>query len=1048
VGLAAVQPAAAEPKPVAVDGGALTLLTGDQVVVGEQDAVRSVKSGPGRDAIVFSHYRKAGHQYVVPEDALVPIRQGRVDERIFDVTTLREFGYGDAAKPVPLIISYPPGTLRATVANTTTTADLAGVNASAVSAPKSESAWQSVLGAGASKIWLDGQVHATLDRSTKQIGAPVAWAAGYTGEGVKVAVLDTGVDQTHPDLAGQEILEKNFSASADNVDRYGHGTHVAATIASTGAKADGKFRGVAPGVRLLDGKVLGDGGAGAESGVILGMQWAVEQGARIISMSLGGTDSSSVDPVEEAVNTLSAQHGTLFVIAAGNDGPRNTTVGSPGSADAALTVGAVDRNDQLAPFSSRGPRVGDGEVKPDITAPGVDIVAARAANGRVGTPVQDGYVRMSGTSMATPHVAGAAAILAQQHPDWTGSKLKAALTASAKPTAGLTPFEQGSGRVDVPRAITQSVSTSPTSVSLGTHVYPHDDDKPVTKTVTYRNAGTTDQVLDLKLDTNGPAGMFSLTPAALTVPAGGEATATITGFTGMNTADGTYHGAVVATGADEVVRTPVVIVREAESYNLTLNHIQRPGAPSGNYSTTITYYDTDEQIQPYEPDGSVTVRLPKGRYLIDSSAGGPTFDWLVRPSLVLDKDTTVDLDFRLAQPIKITAPDPTTRVIGARVAYTHRTGTGATMGRGSSSGGDASLNRMRLAQVGPPAPADEQFRTLVSTQSVAGNGDFYGLAWYQNDAWLTGLVKSPAKEDLAHVHADLQAAGTGTGGRRLVQVLPKSGPTAGEHGLPLVVAVPGVRDEYLTTESTTWRTDTREIAADGFTTTFEQRGPVRDYEPGKTYNEHVNRGVLGPAFPAPGEWVTRNGDRLTVDAPLFGDRDGNAGTSWVDPRTTAVYRDGKKLGEQTSASAVGFEVPADTGDYRVTTEATRGGATTSSKVSAAWTFRSRHTDQQVRLPLSAVRFDPALDDAHAGRPFTIPVSVQSQTTGQRALPTGLTVQVSYDGGNTWQPTLVLARSLVVLHHPKNATSVSLKAKATDRAGNTVEQTIIDAYHLS
>jgi hypothetical protein len=419
----------------------------------------------------------------------------------------------------------------------------------------------------------------------------------------------------------------------------------------------------------------------------------------------------------------------------------------------------------------------------------------------------------------------------------------------------------------------------------------------------------------------------------------------------------------------------------------------------------------------------------------------------VLPSLMLDKDTTVDLDFRLAQPIKITAPDPTAMVIGAMVGYSHSTGTGATTGKSTSSGGDNSLNRMRLAQVGPPPPADEQFRSVVSTQWVAGNGDFYGLAWY-HDVWPTGLVKSPTKADLAHVHADLKAAGSGTQGRRAVWVTPKSGPSVGAHGLALPVPVPGVRDEYLTTESTAWRIDTRELASDGFTTTFEQRGPVKEYEAGKTYDEFVNRGVLGPAFPkstVAGEWVTRSGDTITVDAPLFGDRDGNAGVSRVDARTTAVYRDGEKVGEQTGTAAVGFDVPADPADYRVTTEATRAGAATSTKVSAAWTFRSGHTDRPVRLPLSAVRFDPALGDAHAGRPFAIPVSVQSQTPAQPAV---LTVQVSYDGGETWWPTLVLVNSLVVLYHPKNATSVSLKARATDRAGNTVEQTIIDAYRLS
>jgi len=1023
VALAVVQVAAASADPLGDKG--LTLLTGDRVVVGDAGAVSAVEPGAGREALVFSTYQRGGHRYVVPEDALAPIREGRVDERIFDVTALREAGYGADGRPVPLIVGYPPGSVRAT--------EFAGIGASALTAASDGSTWRSLLAGDARKVWLDGQVKASLDRSTRQIGAPAAWDAGLTGEGVTVAVLDTGVDQTHPDLVGQEVAERNFSTAADNVDRYGHGTHVASTIASKGTR----YRGVAPGARLLDGKVLNDAGGGSESDVLRGMQWAAEQGARVINMSLGTADSSTVDPVEEAVNTLSAQYGTLFVVAAGNEGPRSTTVGSPGSADAALTVGAVDRDDALAPFSSRGPRVGDGEIKPDITAPGVGIVAAKAAFGRIGTPVEPGYVSASGTSMATPHVAGAAAILAGQHPDWTGAQLKSALTASAKPTPGLTPFEQGSGRVDVARVITQSVGSVPSSVSLGMHVYPHDDDQPVTKSFSYRNSGTSEVVLDLAVDATAPAGMFSLTPARLTVPAGGEATASITGFTGMDTADGTCHGAVVATGGGTTVRTPIAIVREAESYNLTLNHVQRPGAPSANYSTTVTSYATGEAIQPYEPDGSVTVRLPKGRYLIDSTAGGITFDWLVQPSLVLEKDTVVDLDFRTAQPIRITAPDPTAFVRGAAVFYDHRLADGRVVGKGSMSGGDASLNRMRVASVGPPAPAEEAFRSLISTQWAGENGSFYGLAWHGTGSWPTGFTRAPAKAELAHVRAEVSS------GRRLVKPYPRTGGPVADHGLPL--PVDGPRDEYLSVESTSWRIDGREIADDGFTTTFEQRGQVKDYRAGRTYVERPGRGVLGPAFPpARDPWVARTGDALRVDVPLFGDEEGNAGFSAVDPRTTAVHRDGKKIGEVSSTGAADFTLPATPGTYRLTSSATRTGATTSTSVSAAWTFRSRQTGKATPLPLSAVRFSPDPADAKAGRTVVVPVSVTSQTG---VAPTSLTVSVSYDSGKTWSPTLVLGRSLVVLHHPRTAASVSFKAKSTDRAGDTVEQTVIDAYRL-
>ncbi|WP_217146868.1 S8 family serine peptidase, partial [Streptomyces sp. AC627_RSS907] len=195
-----------------------------------------------------------------------------------------------------------------------------------------------------------------------------------------------------------------------------------------------KYRGVASGAKILDGKILNDEGFGDDSGIVAGLEWAAAEKADVVNLSLGGTDQPGLDPLETAVNKLSAEKGVLFAIAAGNGGELgSSTVSSPGSADAALTVGAVDKADKLANFSSRGPRVGDGAVKPDVTAPGVDIGAAAAPGSDIageGAPVADGYVAISGTSMSTPHAAGAAAILAQQHPDWSGERIKATLVAS------------------------------------------------------------------------------------------------------------------------------------------------------------------------------------------------------------------------------------------------------------------------------------------------------------------------------------------------------------------------------------------------------------------------------------------------------------------------------------------------------------------------------------------------------------------------------------------------------------------------------------------
>src|SRR5262249_51800380 len=158
-------------------------------------------------------------------------------------------------------------------------------------------------------------------------------------------------------------------------------------------------------------KVLGNDGFGQESWIIDGMEWAASH-AKVVNMSLGSQEpSDGTTPMDQAVNNLSASTGALFVIAAGNQGTPGW-INAPAAADAALTGGAVDGQDQLAWFSNMGPRLNDSALKPDIVAPGVDILAARSH-------FVDGtgdYQTMSGTSMAAPHVAGAAAILAERHP--------------------------------------------------------------------------------------------------------------------------------------------------------------------------------------------------------------------------------------------------------------------------------------------------------------------------------------------------------------------------------------------------------------------------------------------------------------------------------------------------------------------------------------------------------------------------------------------------------------------------------------------------------
>ncbi|MDX3716058.1 S8 family serine peptidase, partial [Streptomyces europaeiscabiei] len=537
------------PKPAA----RVTLLTGDTVGLDRTGRVVEVRPGQGRSGIGYSVRRFAGHTYVVPLDATRLLGSGRLDRRLFDVTQLVKDGYDDAhRKQVPLIVSYN-GSSRVQkgakeslfAAEADVTHRLPAIHGDALAADKPDAGkvWRALTDSvggraavttapGIDRVWLDGRVRISAQDTVApdphggvaQIGAPTAWKAGYDGKGVKVAVLDTGIDATHPDLKGRILKAKNFTGSDSADDRQGHGTHVASTIVGSGVKSGGKYEGVAPGAELLVGKVLDDTGFGDDSTIIAGMQWAVAQGAKVVNMSLGSPDTVDVDPLEKAVNDLSASSHTLFVIAAGNSGPSDSTIGTPGSAAAALTVAAVDRDDKIASWSSRGPTA-DGRLKPDIAAPGVDIIAAKAAHGIEGNDEAPGYVSMSGTSMATPHAAGAAAILAQEHPDWTGEQLKSALTASAKTLGGVTAYDVGVGRADLTRAIDATVGSEPSSVDFGTpNPWPHNDDTPVTRTVTYRNDGSRPVTLDLDSTTTGPdnktapTGIVGISPARLTVP--------------------------------------------------------------------------------------------------------------------------------------------------------------------------------------------------------------------------------------------------------------------------------------------------------------------------------------------------------------------------------------------------------------------------------------------------------------------------------------------------------------------------------------------------
>lgn len=657
-------PADAPQKRATPAAHTVTLVTGDKVTVTELGGGKktvTVERPAGATGAVRSEI--AGDRItVVPDEARPYLSAGTLDERLFDVTELIRQGLGDEeGGALPLIVTFGKSSSRGVVTprGAEKVRALPSVGGVAVEADEPAALWRDVarsarsggrLGGGVDKIWLDGRVEADMAQSNEQIGTPEAWEAGLTGKGVKVAVLDTGVDLGHPGLKDRVDATKSFIPGEEVADRNGHGTHVTSTVGGSGAESDGnKEKGVAPGAALSVGKVLSDEGSGSESQIIAGMEWAAKDvGAKVVSMSLGSREASDgTDPMAAAVNTLSKDTGALFVIAAGNTGAPSS-IGSPGAADSALTIGAVDSADKAAYFSSQGPRYGDHALKPDLSAPGVDILAARSqlAGG------EGYYTEMSGTSMATPHIAGVAALLAEKHPDWSGARLKDALMSTSKQLDAPV-YELGAGRVSVPDAIGAQV-TAGGSADLGFYSWPYEDNKPVTKTVTYTN--DSDAPVELSLSTEGAAeGVAALADKTLTVPARGTASTTVTGD-GAKAPVGNTSGRIVASaGGDEVAHTAFGLVKEEERYTLTVHVKDRDGAATG---AGLVYQRLAEQVDPVQAEvgdsGTLELRLKPGTYALSSfldvrgSKGKDSLGlgFLAAPEIVLDRDREVTLDGR------------------------------------------------------------------------------------------------------------------------------------------------------------------------------------------------------------------------------------------------------------------------------------------------------------------------------------------------------------------------------------------------------------------
>ncbi|MBC7222678.1 MAG: S8 family serine peptidase [Anaerolineae bacterium] len=497
----------------------------------------------------------------------------------------------------------------------------------ALEMPARDAAWMRHHAAdlGLRAVYPDRTVRATLAQSVPLIGAPEVWVMTddqgrpVTGTGVRVAVIDSGVDYTHPDLGsglgpGHKVITGyNFlNDSYDPMDDHGHGTHVAGIIA-----AQGSVVGVAPGASLLAYKVLNASGVGDESDVIAALERALDpdgdpataDGAHVINLSLGSTGGSPDDPMCQAVDAA-VEAGAVVVAAAGNTG-RFLDVHSPALARRAVAVGASTKADQLAPFSSRGPVPGSWAIKPDLLAPGAGIVSTWVGGQRA---------TLGGTSMAAPHVAGAAALLRQRYPDEPPATLRGRLLNLAH-SLGLSPFVEGAGRVQVDAAARAPGQWTPATLSLGMD----DLSLPVWSTaqvLTLENWASRPLTWTLRVEEGGgglPAGVgVMLYPEQLALGPGesGEALLAVsvdnTRVPDVPDPPHGYGGAVVAASEEGVLRVPFAFLK---SPLLRLHFDEVP--------TLVLVHDRAGTVHQARPASTTEhLFLPAGTYDVAARFGG------------------------------------------------------------------------------------------------------------------------------------------------------------------------------------------------------------------------------------------------------------------------------------------------------------------------------------------------------------------------------------------------------------------------------------------
>ncbi|HET6481814.1 MAG TPA: S8 family serine peptidase, partial [Actinoplanes sp.] len=678
----------------------------------------------------------------------------------------------------------------------------------------------------------------------------------------------------------------------------------------------------------------------------------------------------------------------------------------------------------------------------------------------------DAYSEISGTSMATPHVAGAVALLAQKHPDWRATKLKATMTASAAPSDDLGPYAQGAGLTDVARAIGQQVTADPGSVGVERTTAAQ------SKTITYANGGSSAVTLDLALTSDAPAGLFTLSASKVTVPANGTAAVTLAVQPGTSLAEQPFGGELVATAGTARVVTPIAM--DIARYTLT---VQTPGTTGTDHTWVTLLTDLDRETETAFAHSGATgqVRVRPGHYvaqsyLLSGDENAPEITSIADPALTISGNKTVTFDTRAAKPVSIALTDKKAVPAYNEAGWTIRTKKPEIWGSNDPFGVLMNVDFAHL-RTGPAvgsgkAPGYASYVTGSSAQPVNGWIDnspaVYRFYFYERGRMMAGKKAILGPNDFAKVTSKVGAdVPDAQVSRFAVARAPGNSPVTrnpADRQTPLSYGydVPRTIVEYFNQDQQT-----------EWLTTSSQRGYTyyqsdwRSFKAGRSYTEKWANGVIGPVFPEPDfrqQFAARYfGDTMGGPAPLHGDGSGHEGHRTYGGSSVDVwiYRNGKEIAHSTGTPQAS-QVPAEAGDYRMkATYRSDPVFTLSTVVDAEWTFRSGHVadSQAVNLPMTAIRFNPDLDIfgyAPAGRLFTLPISLDRQVGAAKAATRSLTVDVSFDDGKTWHRAPALRRgekATAVVLHPRGSGFVSLRAAATDSAGNTVRETITRAYRF-